>query len=94
MKIKSRWQARPITMAVMAIGLLLSAQVLVAGGATAGAASGGNYGDLTTGYDLSEAINPIEFDPDPVHQLGMLLRLRLAHLRRAPARDDEWGLCA
>jgi peptide/nickel transport system substrate-binding protein len=63
MKIKSRSTARPITMAVMAIGLLLSAQVLVAGGATAGAASGGSYGDLTTGYDLSEAINPIEFDP-------------------------------
>ena len=35
----------------------------MAGGATAGAASGGNYGDLTTGYDLSETINPIEFDP-------------------------------
>ncbi len=50
-------------MAVMAVGLMLSAQVLVAGSATAGAASGGKYGDLTTGYDLSEAINPIEFDP-------------------------------
>ncbi len=62
MKIKSRSAARPITMAVMAIGLSLSAQVL-SGGATAGAASGGSYGDLTTGYDLSEAINPIEFDP-------------------------------
>ncbi len=62
MKIRSRSAARPITMAVMAIGLLLSAQVL-SGRATAGAASGGSYGDLTTGYDLSEAINPIEFDP-------------------------------
>ena len=62
MKIRSRSAARPITMAVMAIGLLLSAQVL-SGGAAAGAASGGSYGDLTTGYDLSEAINPIEFDP-------------------------------
>jgi peptide/nickel transport system substrate-binding protein len=62
MKTKSRTTARTITMAVTAIGLMLSAQVLV-GGATAGAASGGNYGDLTTGYDLSQAINPIEFDP-------------------------------
>ncbi len=62
---KKKWGtgARRVAMAVMAVGLMLSAQVLVAGGATAGAASGGNYGNLTTGYDLSETIQPIEFDP-------------------------------
>lgn len=63
MKTKSRSTSWRITTAVMAIGLILSAQLLLAEGTTAGAASGGNYGDLTTGYDLSEAINPIEFDP-------------------------------
>ncbi len=62
---KTKWGTgtRRISMAVMAAGLMLSAQVLVAGGATAGAASSSGYGNLTTGYDLSEAINPIEFDP-------------------------------
>lgn len=63
MKSKSRTTARSITVAVMAFGLMLSAQVVAAGGTSPGSASGGNYGDLTTGYDLSEAINPIEFDP-------------------------------
>ena len=63
MKIKGGMPARSIAVAAMAVGLMLSAQVLLPGGATAGAASGGTYGDLTTGYDLSETINPIEFDP-------------------------------
>src|ERR1019366_604836 len=63
MKIKAGIMARRTTMAVMAVGLMLSAQVLVVGGAPAGAASSGKYGNLTTGYDLSETINPIEFDP-------------------------------
>ncbi len=63
MKIKWGTGSRRITMAVMAVGLMLSAQVLVTGAATAGAASGGNNGNLTTGYDLSETIQPIEFDP-------------------------------
>src|SRR5580700_7638437 len=63
MKIKWGTGTRRISMAVMAVGLVVSAQVLVVGGATAGAASGGKYGNLTTGYDLSESINPIEFDP-------------------------------
>ena len=30
--------------------------------------------------------------PDPIHQLRVLLRLRLADLRRALARDDQWGI--
>ncbi len=63
MKSKRANTARHLTLAVMAVGLTLSAQVLVAGGATAGAASAPKYANLTTGYDLSEAINPIEFDP-------------------------------
>ena len=63
MKIKVGFAARRVALAVMAAGLMLSAQVLVAGGDPAGAASGGKYGTLTTGYDLSETINPIEFDP-------------------------------
>jgi peptide/nickel transport system substrate-binding protein len=62
MNIKRRTTSRRVTMAALAIGLMLGTQVL-AGGATAGAASGAKYGQLTTGYDLSEAINPIEFDP-------------------------------
>jgi peptide/nickel transport system substrate-binding protein len=63
MNIKGGMVARRITMAVMAVGLVLSAQVLVAGSTPAGAASGGKYGDLTTGYALASGINPIEFDP-------------------------------
>lgn len=63
MKIKWGTGARRVATAVMVVGLMVSVQVLVAGNATAGAASGSGYGDLTTGYDLSEAINPIEFDP-------------------------------
>jgi peptide/nickel transport system substrate-binding protein len=63
MKIKGGMVVRRISMAVMAVGLVLSAQVLVAGSTPAGAASGGKYGDLTTGYALSSGINPIEFDP-------------------------------
>jgi peptide/nickel transport system substrate-binding protein len=63
MKIKGGFAVRRVALAMMAAGLTLSAQVLVAGGAPAGAASGGKYGDLTTGYDLSGTINPIEFDP-------------------------------
>jgi peptide/nickel transport system substrate-binding protein len=63
MKIKTGFVARRITMVVMAVGLVLSVQVVVAGGTLAGAASSGEYGNLTTGYDLSESINPIEFDP-------------------------------
>jgi peptide/nickel transport system substrate-binding protein len=47
----------------MTVGLILSAQAMVAGGGTAGGASIGKFGDLTVGYDLSESINPIEFDP-------------------------------
>jgi peptide/nickel transport system substrate-binding protein len=63
MKTKGGMTARRLTMGVLAVGLMLSAQVLVGGGAVAGAASGGTYGDLTTGYALSSGINPIEFDP-------------------------------
>jgi ABC-type transport system substrate-binding protein len=63
MKIKGGVTVRHITLAGMAVGLMLSAQVLVVGNASAGAASSGKYGNLTTGYDLSESINPIEFDP-------------------------------
>jgi peptide/nickel transport system substrate-binding protein len=55
--------ARRAALAGAAAGLILSAQVLVVGGAPAAAASGGKYGTLTTGYDLSETINPIEIDP-------------------------------
>jgi peptide/nickel transport system substrate-binding protein len=54
---------RRITMAVMAVGLTLSAQVLVSRGAPAGAASGGKYGTLTIGSDLASGIIPTEFDP-------------------------------
>ena len=45
-----------------AIVLVLSTQVLVTSGPAA-AASSGQYGVLTDGYDLSAQINPIEFDP-------------------------------
>jgi len=38
------------------VTLLANGQVLVAGGSTAGAASGGSYGNLTTGYDLSTGL--------------------------------------
>jgi peptide/nickel transport system substrate-binding protein len=62
MKIKSGMAARHIATAALTAGMVLSAQVVIVGGATAGAAAG-KYGNLTTGYDLSEAINPIEFDP-------------------------------
>src|SRR5487761_1813223 len=47
----------------MAIGLVFGTQVLVAYVATAGAASSGQFGVITTGYDLSQTTNPIEFDP-------------------------------
>ena len=47
----------------MVLGLVLGTQVMVADVATAGAASTGQFGVLTTGYDLSQSINPIEFDP-------------------------------
>jgi peptide/nickel transport system substrate-binding protein len=63
MKTKSGMTVQRLMTAVMAVGLTLSAQVLVTAGGTAGAASSHKYGDLSTGYDLSEAINPIEFDP-------------------------------
>src|SRR5580700_9041553 len=63
MKINIGFAARRIALAGMAAGLMLSTQVLAAGGAPAGAASGGTYGTLTTGYDLTETINPIEIDP-------------------------------
>jgi peptide/nickel transport system substrate-binding protein len=63
MKIKMGIAARRVSIALMTVGLMMSAQVLVTGGAPAGAASGAKPGNLTTGYDLSEAINPIEFDP-------------------------------
>ena len=64
---------RPRFVAGMASASIVSAQVLVADGGTAGAASSHQFGILTTGYDLSVPVNPIEFDPDPVHQLGLLL---------------------
>ncbi len=54
---------RLASVASAAIVLLLSAQVLVTNGGTAGAASSHQYGVLTDGYDLSAQINPIEFDP-------------------------------
>jgi peptide/nickel transport system substrate-binding protein len=63
MKVKTGLVAQRITMMVMAVGLVLSAQVLVTGSTPAGAASGSKYGNLTTGYALSSGINPIEFDP-------------------------------
>src|ERR1700729_4078307 len=63
MKIKGGLVSKRLTMAVMAGGLLLTALVPLAGSAPAGAASGGNYGTLKTGYALSSGINPIEFDP-------------------------------
>jgi peptide/nickel transport system substrate-binding protein len=63
MKIKGGMRARGFAMAVLAAGLMLGTQVLVSGGATAGAASGGKYGVLTDGYDLAAGINPTEFDP-------------------------------
>jgi peptide/nickel transport system substrate-binding protein len=63
MKIKGGLVSKRLTMAVMAGGLLLTALVPLAGSTPAGAASGGNYGTLKTGYALSSGINPIEFDP-------------------------------
>ena len=63
MKTKGGMAARRVGTAVLAAGLMIGAQVLVSGSAPAGAASGGKYGDLTTGYALSSGINPIEFDP-------------------------------
>src|ERR1700735_3616803 len=63
MKTKGGMTARRFAMAVLAAGLMLGAQVVVSGGATAGAASSGKYGVLTDGYDLAAGINPTEFDP-------------------------------
>src|ERR1700722_19890012 len=63
MNIKGGMVARRITMLVVSVGLVVGAQVLVAASAPAGAAGGGKYGDLTTGYTLASGINPIEFDP-------------------------------
>ena len=51
MKSKAKEATRRITTLVMALGLLASAQVLVAAGSRAGAAS--NEGVLTVGYDLT-----------------------------------------
>jgi peptide/nickel transport system substrate-binding protein len=63
MKTKGGMAARRLCVALFATGLTLSAQVLVSGGATAGAATGNTYGVLTDGYDLASGINPTEFDP-------------------------------
>ena len=61
MKSKAKEATRRITMFVMVLGLVLSAQVLVAAGNGAGAAS--NAGVLTVGYDLTGSSVPVEFDP-------------------------------
>ena len=61
MKSKAKEATRRITTLVMALGLLVSAQVLVAAGSRAGAAS--NEGVLTVGYDLTGSTVPVEFDP-------------------------------
>ncbi len=60
MKTKTREAVRRVTMFVMAIGLVVSAQAVAGAGADA-AANGG--GVLSVGYDLTSSINPIAFDP-------------------------------
>jgi peptide/nickel transport system substrate-binding protein len=62
MKMKAKAATRRITMLVLALGLLVSAQVLGTTGSVAGAAPGGG-GVLTVGFDLSGSSVPVEFDP-------------------------------
>ena len=61
MKTTTGTVGRWITMCVLATGLLLGGQAATFGGQAGAASSGG--GVLTVGYDLSQSINPIEFDP-------------------------------
>ncbi len=53
--------ARWVTLCLLATGLLLGGQAVTFGGQAGAASTGG--GVLTDGYDLSQSINPIEFDP-------------------------------
>ncbi len=63
MKTMLERRARQITMFVMAVGLLLGGQMLVAGSANSGAASSNAGGVLKVGYPFSDGINPVAFDP-------------------------------
>ena len=61
MKSKVKEATRRISMSVVALGLVMGAQVLAAASSRAGAASSG--GVLTVGYDLTGSSVPVEFDP-------------------------------
>ncbi len=62
MKTKAKQTSQRIAIWVTALGLAMSAQVLVAMNGAAGASSTAS-GVLTVGYDLSGSTVPVEFDP-------------------------------
>ena len=72
---------RRITMSVMALGMVLSAQAVTSTGADAAGKGGGV---LLVGYDLTSSINPIAFDPVQFNGPAGFFSCKLAHLRRAP----------